>query len=459
MRANSLLMPIELDKLQHQDDIININDLDPFNNGIPISNEINENVFNDLYNISTFDNFDVVDNCININDVQMFDNNDDPFNLSSHLNKNNTEIERLLSNSFGGEHKIQQDEQMEFDDEQNNLMEHNHMDIVENPTLQSIPSVSTFQSLTDSTSTQSQCQSLDTTHLRKPKLSDVDSGLNSKTTDKNFATDLTGRKCSTCSVDLIKNCSSPGKVTCEYCGDAINIDTQHLHPCISSGNAPAHCHLCGNSSTSTSFSSEATAEQSSTTSTIINKRRGRKPRCEKCNMTFITISEKQNHINVKHVNDYKCCKCGAMLKSAENLRRHMLCHSINAKHSCTLCKARFKHLRSLRLHLLTCGKNVLAQSEMIKKKNKNCIKGLFMCAICGKRFSVKPSVSRHIRIVHHGERPHQCLDCGKCFTSKYNLGVHRMKAHVVNEGDDDEITKCEPVNIEIDSSVEKFVRI
>ena len=49
----------------------------------------------------------------------------------------------------------------------------------------------------------------------------------------------------------------------------------------------------------------------------------------------------------------------------------------------------------------------------------------FPCTICGKLFSSKSVVGRHVRI-HTGEKPYKCEICGKRFNQRSSMKSHQV---------------------------------
>lgn len=240
--------------------------------------------------------------------------------------------------------------------------------------------------------------------------------------------------CNVCSVSLISDTKSTTSVFCIHCGHTVPVDKQYLHPCIHEGNAKAVCAQCANVSSIPGSPMSATSVGATVCS--VAKKRGRKARCGKCGVICASAAEKRHHMATVHSTDFQCEQCNAVLRSAENLRRHMMCHGPDPQHWCAICGAGFTQTRGWRVHQAECGKvrNYLGvQRKVIVKRSNGACKidsdKRFKCPECGDRFSVRPSVSRHIRIKHRGERPYNCEFCTRSFTSKYNKKVHVMKSH------------------------------
>ena len=166
---------------------------------------------------------------------------------------------------------------------------------------------------------------------------------------------------------------------------------------------------------------------------IMRNHTGEKPfSCSFCDKKFAT-----NHQRKMHELHHKgllpqCPVCGGRYVA---LQKHMLIHSVDScKHTCTICKKSF-HARYMKVHMLVhtgekpytchdCGGRFRASGELkkhmavhVKEKNR-------VCSACGKMFSDRSHLKNHISS-HSDERPYHCETCGKAFKQKATLDIHQ----------------------------------
>ncbi|XP_030021939.1 gastrula zinc finger protein XlCGF57.1-like [Manduca sexta] len=169
--------------------------------------------------------------------------------------------------------------------------------------------------------------------------------------------------------------------------------------------------------------------------------------CTVCAKSFTRIHSLRCHM-AKHADPRKflCSKCGKTFNSSNGLRQHLLSHKDVAQFKCGFCHKTYKSKQSLKEHFrvahssnrklfvcVTCGKRFTAKSTLIKHIDSHNGVKQFACLHCPKVYT-RASYLRAHSVVHTGEprpRPFKCMqkDCDRSFATKHCLVTHIAHAH------------------------------
>ncbi|XP_067636561.1 zinc finger protein ZFP2-like isoform X2 [Eurosta solidaginis] len=168
--------------------------------------------------------------------------------------------------------------------------------------------------------------------------------------------------------------------------------------------------------------------------------------CPLCNKSFKERSYLQSHLKRHNADDqikldirpnqkfeyylYKCDICNRRFHKAESLFNHQLVHNEKADskmywHVCDLCGKAYSTRRTLARHLRIRHPGEMSQ----KKENRDNCKQRLDCDLCGKIYSKRHNLVNHKRVQHSTDKPqpikqHSCNFCNKRFRDTGSLKVH-----------------------------------
>lgn len=143
-------------------------------------------------------------------------------------------------------------------------------------------------------------------------------------------------------------------------------------------------------------------------------------KCPMC--AFETSSRSSVHIHIKHhEKDYKyhCELCDRGFLSVAVYKEHVEAHSGVKRYKCDICNKTFLYNRYLKVHRKLNHKKILEGVEEINE-----------CHVCNRRFSFSKSLIRHLSKIH-GIGKDNSVDCPVCLkkiSNPYNLKMH-MRTH------------------------------
>ena len=149
-----------------------------------------------------------------------------------------------------------------------------------------------------------------------------------------------------------------------------------------------------------------------------------------------------------------CPTCGKSFQKMSKLKRHMITHMgvqtpkhlIDKVHDdlfrCSICSKEFKASNAAYEHLRLYHMNLYEKADPSKKYTPRRLKlpanllpkvsksQAHLCQTCGKNFSGRTMLERHIKTIHEGIKEFTCDYCRKELTSSYGLKAHIETIHL-----------------------------
>lgn len=163
-----------------------------------------------------------------------------------------------------------------------------------------------------------------------------------------------------------------------------------------------------------------------------------------CGRSFAQVTNLNNHMKSHHkIQQYVCNQCPRRFTQVTSLNQHLLLHSGLSGLICPQCPEKtFKTQVSLQQHMKTHGLSFpyecsKCDEKFLQMAHFNQHMALheefkFRCTMCASSFNQESLLKKHMQR-HIEGRYHQCSECGKGFTLKNQLNKHIQLEHASTE--------------------------
>lgn len=152
--------------------------------------------------------------------------------------------------------------------------------------------------------------------------------------------------------------------------------------------------------------------------------------CQKCRMSFPTLEENRQHIQVVHSKEYHPCpSCEKIFSAPSLLERHIVTHVGGKPYNCEICDKAYQQLSGLWYHNRTHHPDLFAAQNHRSSKFSSA-----QCSSCEQVFSNTSTLQKHTKLEHPSEctedgKAYECEKCKQTYPSPAALQVHVKCKH------------------------------